>query len=80
MEVANIMTTTNEIDGIPYWIIPGNKDDDGNLVSVSFIYRNKCYEIDLDPEEYVKAPVSSMKLAKLQSLVMRKMRPYLKNH
>lgn len=80
MEVVNIISTKNEIDGIPYWIIPGGKDENGCLMTVSFIYRDKTYEIELDSSERPTSPITSMKLMKLDHLIVRKMRPFLKNH
>ena len=80
MEVVNIISTKNEIDGIPYWIIPGAKDEDGAIMTVSFIYRDKTYEIELDQSERLASPITAMKLMKLDQFVVRKMRPFLKNH
>jgi len=80
MDIVNIMSTTNKINGIPYWIINGKKDENGQLMTVYFIYSDKQYEIELEESERPTAPFSAVKMAKLQHLVLRKMRPYLENH
>lgn len=80
MDIVNISSTTNEIDGIPYWIIPGKKDDEGRIYTVSFIYRDKMYDIELEPDERPSGSMSSINLIKLNQRIARKMKPYLENH
>lgn len=80
MEVTNIISTEGKIDGIPYWIIPGDKDIEGNITSFQFVYRDKLYEVQLDDDEIVTRPFTSKKMAEIRARVLSKMRAYLRNH